>query len=238
MVSAEDGAPESWGFDWPTETAAGQRGDLAWGPETLEWANAGTRYCPRCEVNWVGADPKCWMCERLVTGAPAAKAAAWTRYNEAAVAEMLIRVLPKLAEKVTAPLGRIEKIVVINSGGDASARVSRVTADVAAILGQLPAVVESLTGGKLERPRAGAGTARRSGLRRLSPRSRRRFERFLFGAIPDFGDVPLIVEPEVAHVTVLVFPTGSPLHFRAFDASDPAISAGDNEDFTDQDSRP
>jgi flotillin len=83
--------------------------------------------------------------------AMAAKAAAWARYNEAAVAEMLIGVLPELAEKVAAPLGRIEKIVVINSGGDASAGASRVTADVAAILGQLPAIVESLTGVKLER---------------------------------------------------------------------------------------
>lgn len=80
-----------------------------------------------------------------------AKAASWARYNEAAVAEMFVRILPELAEKVAAPLGRTEKIVIINTGGDAGAGASRVTADVATILSQLPSVVESLTGVKLER---------------------------------------------------------------------------------------
>lgn len=80
-----------------------------------------------------------------------AKAASWARYNEAAVAEMVVRILPELAEKVAAPLGRTEKIVIINTGGDAGAGASRVTADVATILSQLPTLVESLTGVKLER---------------------------------------------------------------------------------------
>jgi flotillin len=81
------------------------------------------------------------------------KAAAWADYNQAAVAEMFIKILPELAEKVAAPLARTEKIVVINTGGDghgAAAGASRVTGDVAAVLGQLPAIIESLTGVSLE----------------------------------------------------------------------------------------
>ena len=83
--------------------------------------------------------------------AMARKAAAWADYNEAAVTEMFVRILPELAEKVAAPLGRTEKIVVVNTGnGSGPAGASRVTGDVAAVLGQLPALIESLTGVKLE----------------------------------------------------------------------------------------
>jgi flotillin len=81
------------------------------------------------------------------------KAAAWADYNEAAVAEMFVRILPDLAEKVAAPLARTEKIVVVNTGGDghgSAAGASRVTGDVAAVLSQLPAVIESLTGVNIE----------------------------------------------------------------------------------------
>ncbi|MQA86729.1 MAG: flotillin family protein [Streptosporangiales bacterium] len=82
--------------------------------------------------------------------AMARKADAWAEYSTAAVTEMLVRILPDVAEKVAAPLARTEKIVVVNSGGDGSAGASRVTGDVATILGQLPTVIESLTGVKLE----------------------------------------------------------------------------------------
>ena len=86
-------------------------------------------------------------------GAMTRKATAWADYNEAAVAEMFVKILPELAEKVAAPLARTEKIVVISTGGDghdAVAGASRVTGDVAAVLSQLPAVIESLTGVNIE----------------------------------------------------------------------------------------
>ena len=84
-------------------------------------------------------------------GAMTRKAAAWADYNEAAVTEMFVRILPELAEKVAAPLARTEKIVVVSSDGSGSAGASRVTGDVATVLGQLPTVIESLTGVKLEK---------------------------------------------------------------------------------------
>lgn len=77
------------------------------------------------------------------------KAESWSEYNEAAVTEMVVDILPQLAKAVAEPLSKTEKIVVISSGGD-SAGASRVTKDVAEVIAQLPPVIESLTGVKME----------------------------------------------------------------------------------------
>lgn len=77
------------------------------------------------------------------------KAAAWSHYNEAAITEMLVNILPQLAKAVSEPLSKIEKIVVI-TGGDGSSGASRITRDVAEVIAQLPPVIESLTGIKLD----------------------------------------------------------------------------------------
>jgi flotillin len=77
------------------------------------------------------------------------KATSWGEYNEAAVTEMFINTLPKLAEAVSAPLSRTEKIIIIGGGDGGGAGAHRVTKDVAEIISQLPPVVESLTGVKL-----------------------------------------------------------------------------------------
>lgn len=77
------------------------------------------------------------------------KAEAWSRYNEAAITEMFVNILPKLAQSVSEPLSKTEKIVVIGNGNSAGA--SKITRDVAEIISQLPPVIESLTGIKLEK---------------------------------------------------------------------------------------
>jgi len=80
------------------------------------------------------------------------KATSWGEYNEAAVTEMFINILPKLAQAVSEPLSRTEKIIVIGGGAaDGGAGAHRVTKDVAQIISQLPPVIESLTGVKLEK---------------------------------------------------------------------------------------
>lgn len=78
------------------------------------------------------------------------KAEAFKQYNEAAVVEMIIRILPEVAAKVSEPLSKTEKMVIINSGDGASGGASKVTRDVTQIIAQLPPVIESLTGLKLE----------------------------------------------------------------------------------------
>jgi flotillin len=77
------------------------------------------------------------------------KAEAWGQYNEAAITEMFVNILPQLASAVSEPLSKTEKIVVISNGGD-SAGINRITKDVTEVIAQLPPVIESLTGVKLE----------------------------------------------------------------------------------------
>jgi len=79
------------------------------------------------------------------------KAESFKQYNEAAVIEMIMRVLPEVAGKISEPLSKMEKMVVINSGNGPGGGASKVTGDVTAILSQLPPVLESLTGVKFEK---------------------------------------------------------------------------------------
>ncbi len=77
--------------------------------------------------------------------AMAQKADSWAKYNEAAILQMFMEVLPKVAESVAAPLSQIDKMVVINAGGDGGG-ISKITGDIANTIGQIPPVIESLTG--------------------------------------------------------------------------------------------
>ncbi|MGE5734642.1 MAG: flotillin family protein [Acidobacteriota bacterium] len=79
------------------------------------------------------------------------KAESFKQYNEAAVVEMIIRVLPEVAGKISEPLSRTEKMVIINSGNGAGGGASKLTGDVTQIIAQLPPVIESLTGIKFEK---------------------------------------------------------------------------------------
>jgi flotillin len=74
------------------------------------------------------------------------KAKAWQQYNQAAIIQQLIDSLPEVARAISEPLAKTDRIVVINSGGDGGAGASRVTADVANIVAQVPTTIEALTG--------------------------------------------------------------------------------------------
>ena len=79
------------------------------------------------------------------------KAESFKQYNEAAVVEMIIRVLPEVAGKISEPLSKMEKMVIINSGNGVGGGASKLTGDVTQIMAQLPPVIESLTGIKFEK---------------------------------------------------------------------------------------
>lgn len=79
------------------------------------------------------------------------KAESFKQYNEAAVVEMIIRVLPEVAGKISEPLSKTERMVIINSGNGPGGGASKLTGDVTQIVSQLPPVIESLTGIKLEK---------------------------------------------------------------------------------------
>ncbi|MBU6401744.1 MAG: flotillin family protein [Verrucomicrobia bacterium] len=79
------------------------------------------------------------------------KAESFKQYNEAAVIEMIVRVLPEVAGKVSEPLAKTERMVIINAGNGPGGGASKLTGDVTQIISQLPPVLESLTGVRFEK---------------------------------------------------------------------------------------
>src|SRR5438874_3327910 len=80
-----------------------------------------------------------------------AKARSWAEYNEAAITDRVLEILPALASAVSAPLAQTDRIVMIGGGGDgATPGASRITRDVTQVVAELPAMLEALTGVSLE----------------------------------------------------------------------------------------
>jgi flotillin len=77
------------------------------------------------------------------------KAAAYLDYNQAAVVDRIVSVLPQIVAALSQPLNNVDKITVVSTGADgggSGAGVSRVTADIAQMVAQVPALVAGLTG--------------------------------------------------------------------------------------------
>lgn len=72
------------------------------------------------------------------------KAAAYQKYNNAAMAEMLIKVLPDIAGKIAEPLQQIDKITII--GGSEGNGVDSVAGNVPAVMAKLFASMKETTG--------------------------------------------------------------------------------------------
>jgi flotillin len=77
--------------------------------------------------------------------AMAKKADSWKEYNAAAITQMFVDVLPELAKNIAEPLTKMDKMVVVNTGGEGGG-VSKITGDITNIIAQLPPVVEALSG--------------------------------------------------------------------------------------------
>ncbi|TDG51701.1 hypothetical protein AWZ03_001761 [Drosophila navojoa] len=75
----------------------------------------------------------------------AQKADAWREYREAAMVEMLLDTLPKVAAEVAAPLSQARKITMVSSGqGDIGA--AKLTGEVLQIVNKVPELVKNITG--------------------------------------------------------------------------------------------
>src|SRR5437764_1544464 len=81
--------------------------------------------------------------------AMAAKAKSWGDYNEAAITDRVLEILPALASAVSAPLAQTDRIVMIGTDG-AGPGASKITRDVTQVVAELPAMLEALTGLKLD----------------------------------------------------------------------------------------
>ena len=73
------------------------------------------------------------------------KAEAYAKYNKAAVAEMMIKVLPDVAAKIAEPLGQIDKITIIGGDGGSNG-VDQVAGNVPAAMAKLFESMKEATG--------------------------------------------------------------------------------------------
>lgn len=75
----------------------------------------------------------------------AKKADAWKDYQDAAMVDMVLETLPKVAAEVAAPLSQTKKITMVSCGkGEMGA--AKLTGEVLLIMEKLPKVVEGMTG--------------------------------------------------------------------------------------------
>jgi len=75
----------------------------------------------------------------------AKKADAWKEYKEAALVDMMLKVLPEVAAEISAPLAQTDKITMVSTG-EGPIGASRVTGEVLDIMNSLPIMVQNMTG--------------------------------------------------------------------------------------------
>lgn len=77
------------------------------------------------------------------------KAEAFQQYNQAAVLDKLLTQMPEVVRAISEPLTKVDKITVVSTGGDgngATTGVNRIAGDMTSLVAQVPALLESLTG--------------------------------------------------------------------------------------------
>ncbi|MBU1627935.1 flotillin [bacterium] len=74
------------------------------------------------------------------------KADAFKKYNDAALTQMIVNVLPNLASAISEPLSKVDKIIMIGNQDDIAKGAHKITGQVANVIAQLPEIVNSLTG--------------------------------------------------------------------------------------------
>lgn len=80
------------------------------------------------------------------------RARAYQEYNQAAILDRLVTSLPEVVRALSEPLAKVDKITVVSTGssnGTEGTGMDRVTTDMASMIAQVPAIVETLTGVKI-----------------------------------------------------------------------------------------
>merc|ERR1712215_86312 len=75
----------------------------------------------------------------------AKKADAWKEYKEAALVDMMLKVLPQVASEVSAPIANAKKITMVSTG-DGPIGAKKITSEVLEIMASLPDAVKQMTG--------------------------------------------------------------------------------------------
>ena len=75
----------------------------------------------------------------------AAKADAFKEYREAAMVDMMLKVLPQVAAEISGPISQANKIPMVATG-DGPIGAGKMTGEVLDIMGSLPDTVKKMTG--------------------------------------------------------------------------------------------
>jgi flotillin len=78
------------------------------------------------------------------------KAAAYQEYNQAAIADKLIGMMPEVVKALAAPLANVDKITIISTGNNESSGMHQITGDLTKVAAQIPALFETLSGMQLQ----------------------------------------------------------------------------------------
>ena len=74
------------------------------------------------------------------------KAEAYAKYNKAAMAEMMIKVMPQVAAEIAKPLAQIDKITIIGGSSDGNGGVNAVADNVPAVMAKMFETMKETTG--------------------------------------------------------------------------------------------
>ncbi|MFC5470219.1 flotillin family protein [Cohnella suwonensis] len=77
-------------------------------------------------------------------------AAAFEKFGQAAILEMIVKMLPELAGKIAEPMGHIEKITVLDAGGNGGG-ATKVSKYLTELMATAPDMLKSVSGIDLER---------------------------------------------------------------------------------------
>merc|ERR1719309_616726 len=86
----------------------------------------------------------------------AKKADAWKEYQEAALVDMMLKVLPQVASEVGTPLAQCRKITMVSTG-DGPIGAKKITSEVLEIMASLPETVKTMTGVDISQKLASSG---------------------------------------------------------------------------------
>lgn len=73
------------------------------------------------------------------------KAEAWKEYKDAAVVDMILEMLPKMAAEISAPLSNLNKVTMV-AMGDGEVGAAKLSNEVLKIMERVPLLVENITG--------------------------------------------------------------------------------------------
>jgi flotillin len=74
------------------------------------------------------------------------KAEAYQEYNQAAVIDKLFSTMPEIVKALASPLANVDKITIVSTGNGDASGMNKITADIAKMAAQVPALFETLSG--------------------------------------------------------------------------------------------